>query len=182
MKAFYTWIGAVKILTAKCPRCKRYSFVIDGKTACCNCKVKTELIKKKGRPKRICKTYHKRGSLPKHVKDQILEDQDNKCFWCGRNLKHTWYYDPKRRKICKLTVHFDHLIAWAYSGDDSKDNFVASCNLCNVLKSDKIFKTIEECQDFLKQQIFLRGIEYHDTSPEIDRNIEGKRYNQMGNK
>lgn len=65
--------------------------------------------------------YDDRVLTPRQ-KEKILEKYDFICAYC---------YGPAE---C-----VDHVIPWIYIHDDSEDNLVASCWLCNLIAGDKLF-------------------------------------------
>ena len=73
----------------------------------------------KARAKKL-KCYHKDYKII-HLID-LIESQNDKCFWCNTNLGNDH---------C-----FDHVIPLARKGFDTLSNIVASCNECNFKKKD----------------------------------------------
>lgn len=92
------------------------------------------------------KTYRK--APPKQLKLKILEDQDNKCFWCGREFG-TFILSPKNI-IRRLSPVWDHYIPYCYTG--SNNRFVASCERCNFHKSAVII-TDKDTELSLKEHL-----------------------------
>lgn len=52
------------------------------------------------------------------------EFQENKCFYCGKQLNRT--------------IHVDHFIPWNFVKNDNLWNFVLSCPTCNRKKSGNL--------------------------------------------
>lgn len=78
---------------------------------------------------------------------KLCEEQDGRCYWCGR--KFGTLYSKHYNVFLPLQATFDHIIPHIYSKDHTEKNLVASCNICNGIKYDKIFKSEEECKDYL---------------------------------
>jgi hypothetical protein len=71
---------------------------------------------------------------------------------CGKQFD-SYYFDKKRNKPAKLIVNYDHFNPFIYSRNNKSHNIIASCNICNSVKSDKCFNSIEEAREWLKNQI-----------------------------
>lgn len=52
------------------------------------------------------------------------EFQENRCFYCGKELKRE--------------VHVDHFIPWCFVKTDNLWNFVLACPKCNIQKKDHL--------------------------------------------
>lgn len=137
--AFY---GSVKIEKAWCRDCDGYAFVIDELLVCCGVRVS-------GLPtytKRESEPDVRRANLPASVKREKLKQQGYRCFYCDRAFGSIVH---RRGKSVRLRVHYDHIVPHAYSYNNDSGNFVAACHVCNGLKQDFMFSTIEEAQLFL---------------------------------
>lgn len=49
----------------------------------------------------------------------------------------------------KITIQYDHVVPWVFSNNDDLDNFVAACNVCNMIKNDRIFPTIDKLREWI---------------------------------
>ncbi len=138
--------GDVYLLSEKCPECGTESFVFDGKLACCG-------RKSSGKPpsgwKRMsrCRTDRMRVSVL--VQQQLLAEQRNRCAYCEIPFSKPVY---RHSKLWRRTIHFDHFVPWSYSFSNRKQNIVASCSVCNSIKSWLMFKDIYECQAYIMRQ------------------------------
>lgn len=74
-------------------------------------------------------------TLSRHRKDKILEEQDYCCAYC---------FGP--------ADEVDHIIPWSYSHDDSDENLVACCWLCNRIASDKVFRNLSIKRDHIQKR------------------------------
>lgn len=139
--------GEVTLYRIKCPNCCEINFI--GKIPhVCDCgywfgnakngKIRVECVRKR------------RKTLGKKERKEIIEKQNNRCFWCGREFGTYYVLSGKKGdKLCKLVVHIDHYIPYSVKNTDEKENLVASCNRCNSRKSKLMFKNVDECRHYL---------------------------------
>ena len=71
-------------------------------------------------------------------KQKVLEKYDFTCGYC---------FGPAEQ--------VEHILPWSYSYDDSEENLIASCWLCNLIASNKIFDT------FLLKQEYIQAKRYY---------------------
>ena len=67
-----------------------------------------------------------------YEREQALERQDGKCFYCNQPLGAV---RTRNGREVTLRTHWDHLMPYAYDQNNSPDNFVAACHVCNGIKS-----------------------------------------------
>lgn len=90
-------------------------------------------------------------------RSHILAIQENKCKYCS----HTFgSYVLKNNKVTALRVVWDHHIPYSYGANNNKENFVAACQICNGLKSNKIFDSLEQLVDYIKRKWESKNITY----------------------
>lgn len=65
----------------------------------------------------------------------ILERDGGICFYCEYEADQV-----------------DHIIPYAHGGTDDDNNLVACCQICNLIASDKVFDTLEQKRDFIRDQ------------------------------
>jgi len=147
--------GSVAILKGYCPKCRHYSFVIDGLLKCCNTPFDETLIQKE-RIKREIEGESERSRIPEKVKKQILERQGNRCIYCDCALDD-YVWNSKRTKYEKIKIHFDHFVAWDYSRDNKEYNIYASCHICNLIKSDKYFYDLTSAREYILSERKKKG-------------------------
>jgi len=87
-----------------------------------------------------------RKAPPRYIQKQILKAQDDKCYWCANKFKSIYW---KNNKVKFLRIHWDHKIPFSSEQTNRDENWVASCNICNLFKSNFMFKTDEECRSFI---------------------------------
>lgn len=73
-----------------------------------------------------------RPNLTQSRKEKILEEYNHECQYC---------YGP--------ADVVDHIIPLSYSHDNSEENLVASCWLCNLIAGDKVFKNFNRKRDYI---------------------------------
>src|SRR2546421_4336947 len=131
--------GRVRLTKAWCEDCQGHFIVQDGALACCGRSVEAnpEKYKRESQPEQ------KRKAPPEKEKKRQLEAQDYKCFYCQRTFESTVY---RKGKAVKLKVNYDHMIPYALTQDNSAINFVAACHVCNGIKTDLCFRTVEDAQ------------------------------------
>ena len=67
----------------------------------------------------------------RNIRDELYKEQQGKCFFCGENFN-----------ISELDL--DHLSPRSFGGDDTENNIVLSCRMCNMQRSNKVpFREIE---------------------------------------
>jgi len=141
MKALY---GAAKLQREYCAECDSWSFVFDGRLACCDGIAPSRLDNK---PKRMSKMTRKYLSAAQ--RKTIILDQKGRCFYCG-GLFGTFVYNATKDKLYKLTPQIDHIYPYLLGGTMDRGNLVASCAICNRFKRARVRKTLEEFRAYIK--------------------------------
>jgi len=146
--------GSVAIPRTECKECKEDTFIIEGRTACCGESVAVEKIKKVIRES--ISVFGRRPPPPAEQKE-ILEKQGNLCFYCNKFFGTLVF---RKNKPLRLKINYDHMIPYSYLQANKNTNFVASCHVCNGIKSDKIFATIEEARGFIEFRRIEKGYNF----------------------
>lgn len=146
--------GSVSLLKAWCINCKQYAFVLEGVLQCCNSMIEDNFDKEV--VKRELEGASKRPVFPAKFKRQILITQDNKCIYCGEKFGD-YVWNSKKYKFVKLRIHFDHFIAWGYSRNNQKTNVVASCQVCNLLKTTNHYKSLTVARKAINEKRKEKG-------------------------
>ena len=68
--------------------------------------------------------------------------------------------DARQEKALTIKVNWDHQLPYAFSQNNATSNFVAACHVCNGIKSDRLFKTVEEAQLYLAQKRKQKGYDF----------------------
>ena len=142
--------GSVVLERAFCTACDCWSIVQDNKHLCCD---KRRVIPPKNY-KRMVESTSGRKKPGAKDRRKILQEQGNCCLYCtlpfgSKVLRGT--------KVVKLQLHWDHLVPYSYSQNNLGSNFVAACHVCNNIKSDKCFNSLEEAKQFIIQKRLAKG-------------------------
>lgn len=133
--------GRIRMLRSWCDSCDSWAFVQGGKMACCG----EPHVGDPARFRRMSESPPR--SVPSREDQRlILAIQENRCFYCQR-LFGSVVYIKNRRRV--LSVNWDHMVPWSYSGDNSPKNFVAACRLCNSWKGSIMFQSVDEARVYL---------------------------------
>lgn len=144
-KDIQSFYGENSLLKKYCHSCKQYSFIEDDEFICCGkpiTKKKTKIIIKQ-EVSFTKKNYRKR--IPEKIKKEFFKSGKAECTYCG----------------CDLTlenIQFDHFIPFCFNKSNFHKNRVPICGLCNRIKSDNIFNTIEEAKNYIakRKKILMR--------------------------
>lgn len=146
MRKILSVYGSEVLIKTYCHNCEAYSFVREGKLICCGAtydgqdqpaEVQRESSAKEDR-------QHKTASM--REKARILEAQDYRCLYCD-SFFDTLGYRNSVPFVIRLV--WDHRIPFGYIADNSKGNIVAACHVCNAIKRDKIFQSLEEARLYI---------------------------------
>jgi len=142
--------GNSMLLRGYCTSCNQYGFIQDGEIACCGALVDISADK----VRRLVQTEGRRSTPSATVKKHILAVQGNACLYCDLPLNSVVY---RKHKAIKLRVNWDHVLPFSYSQDSGDVNFAATCHICNGIKSNKIFKTLEEARALIQKSRDKKG-------------------------
>lgn len=145
--------GNIAIPKGYCPKCKEIVFIRNGLFVCCNNPVQVEPQKFH----RETESPQKRKTPPKTEKSKILEQQENCCFYCNVTFETIRY---RNGKPFTIKIDWDHKLPFSYSQNNTVSNFVAACHVCNRIKSNVVFRTIEEAQVHLADKRRLKGYDF----------------------
>lgn len=106
------------------------------------------------KPTAHCKTFGKRGVLKDEDKTRILLEQRNRCFYCGLSFDDAFCI---KGRLYLVRPVWDHFTPFSYCFNDHVDNFVAACSVCNGIKSDKIFDSIEQVVKHVRERRTKKG-------------------------
>ena len=148
--AFY---GSQSLLRGSCEFCGSQTFVIDGENACCGSTPDTIRIVD---VRRLTSPGGRRkGTLGVKHKARILQAQEYRCFWCEHVFGTTYIHKEthtNRLSLRALVIEWDHHIPYSFSQDNRPSNMVASCQVCNRLKHDLYYDTVEQGQRDLQER------------------------------
>jgi 5-methylcytosine-specific restriction endonuclease McrA len=88
----------------------------------------------------------RRKHWPKNVIDALVDIQRGICPYCSIAFHSPEY---RRGRMVRKTINIDHEEPWSFGHQDSLENLVACCSICNNIKSDFIFKTLDEARTYI---------------------------------
>ena len=105
-----------------------------------------------------------RGRCPAAVRDRLMIEQNDCCFYCGRKIGAKFRHKGADGRLRRA---WDHFKPYAYvAGSGGNENWILACHVCNGIKSDRLFKTPEEAKLFLREELAGRtgyeGWEFYD--------------------
>lgn len=153
MKAVLSLYGNVTIKRGMCPECKEMAFIIHGCFACCG-------LPANATPKkfeRMSEPVQHRKRPKKVDQDRILAEQDNRCFYCDCSFNLLRF---KNGKPVALKINWDHQLPYSLTQNNNAVNFVAACHVCNGIKSDKVFQTVEEAKIYIADRRKSKGYNF----------------------
>lgn len=83
------------------------------------------------------------------VREHILIEQRGACFWCLLPLDSTIW---QGQRSIDYELEWDHAVPFAYLQASPAGNWVASCQICNAVKSDLRFRSVEEARRHIKDR------------------------------
>lgn len=96
----------------------------------------------------------RRRPPPKSTRDAVLERQENRCLYCGGEFGG---WASRHGKLVAVRIAWDHSVPFSYLQRNPDSNWVAACTVCNGIKSNLIFDSLIEAQDFIKHQRHIKG-------------------------
>lgn len=97
-----------------------------------------------------------RRQPPAASRKRISASQLGRCLYCelpiGARVK-------RNGKTVPLTAHWDHFVPYSYLAQNPDANWVLSCQVCNGIKSDRIFKSVEEARAVIFRAREAKGFE-----------------------
>lgn len=142
--------GNVAIERRYCEDCLQMTLCTKGKRLCCGQTSRTS----PQRYERMSEPEGRRRNPPKWAQKDRLEKQQNRCFWCDVEFGSVVLRDGKP---IQLRIAWDHYIPYSFSQDNDAVNFVASCHICNGIKSDRCFGTVDEAKAYIAQRRIAKG-------------------------
>ncbi len=145
--------GSIALHRGYCRSCNETAFVLDGFLKCCGESVASTPRKYERVSQPVAHRHRRPG---KAAQAAILEAQGQRCLYCELPFGYT-YISRKRLRVAAL--EWDHKLPFAYSQNELDENFAAACSLCNSIKADYCFQTLDEARLFISQRKAKRGVE-----------------------
>lgn len=148
--------GNRSILRDRCHVCDRQAFILDGKFACCGAPASGDPARK---VKRETQPEQRRRLLSAAEREEQLDRQENKCFYCFYTLGGYVQQRYTNGRICwkRLKVNWDHQVPYVLTQDNTAQNFVAACHVCNGIKAAFLFQTVEEARLYVQEKRKEKG-------------------------
>lgn len=150
-KTHLAMFGDVGLVRGFCQECQSTAIVLDGRLQCCD----VPFQEKPDRWKRISEASELRKKPPAEVKAAILEAQEDRCIYCERRFG-SWVRRrgaPQRVGLAiRLCVTWDHFVPFSFVRSNPDENFVAACQVCNGIKRDRLFGTVDEARVYIAAQ------------------------------
>jgi 5-methylcytosine-specific restriction endonuclease McrA len=84
--------------------------------------------------------------VPAYVLDAKIAEQGGRCIYCAREFGSPVLHDSE---VVILRPQVEHFRPRSGGGRTSDANITVACHICNVLKSDFLFYTVDDCRQFL---------------------------------
>lgn len=146
--------GNIELDRVYCNECNTMTIVLENIKLCCDKPTEEKLSKK---TERMSPPIFKRTQLRKSEKEEILNNQNGKCFYCNHELGSLY---EKQGNFGITSIHYDHLIPFSFSANNHVENFVASCNFCNQYKYNKMFNDIDEAKRYLVDMLHNKKVKF----------------------
>jgi hypothetical protein len=162
-EAYVGLFGNAAVITAWCKSCSKFSFVLEGELQCCDAlssDIPTKWIQE-------IQALDKRLKPSSELQTDKLIEQEWCCAYCERRFGDFVYLKGKRKK---LQVQWDHFVPYSYSRNNNGSNFVASCHICNRMKSSFCFETMEEAKLYLLHKWTEKGYTNFPSDPDVPSN------------
>ncbi|QQM45127.1 HNH endonuclease [Streptomyces liliifuscus] len=90
------------------------------------------------------------------TRERIRAAQLGRCLYCelpiGTRVKRSG-------KAEALTAQWDHFVPYSYLAQNPEANWVLACQICNRIKNDRIFRTVEEAREVILKARISKGYE-----------------------
>ena len=146
--------GSICMEKGYCPQCKGYAFIIDGNLSCCDTPYNPDSTHYK--LERTAEGEKKRGRISQKIREELLESQDYRCYYCDAGL---YGYYTRKGRMYKIRIECDHVDPWIVTRCNHKHNLVMSCRVCNGTKGSNYFNNMEQIIEYVRSQRKSKGIE-----------------------
>jgi 5-methylcytosine-specific restriction endonuclease McrA len=145
--------GNITLERGYCDNCKTMTIIKGGKYQCCDDLVENIPTKFE----RMSMSPDGRKTPTAAEKRKILNQQGTICFYCCVEFGSIRF---RHGLPFFIKTEWDHQMPFAYSQNNSTENFVAACHVCNGIKSSHIFQTIEEARAYLTDKRKSKGYDF----------------------
>ena len=154
--------GNVAIPRFWCAACRRDALVLRGVLQCCDTPVTQAptIVKRMAEPE-----FRRRTPAPVE-QVAILTAQDNRCLYCLLPFGMRVY---RGTRATRLRLEWDHVVPFAYAQDNHARNVVAACHVCNGIKGDHMWPTLDDARAAIATVREAKG--YTTTPPTLVRRV-----------
>ena len=145
--------GNIAIAKGFCKECGGTAFIRHNRFVCCGAPATEEPTK----TVRECEPEQRRHLPPKRERDRLLAEQGHRCFYCDMPFNITRH---RNGKPVGLKINWDHKLPWSATQNNSSANFVAACHVCNGIKSNLHFQTVDEARIALADKRREKGYDF----------------------
>ncbi len=78
--------------------------------------------------------------------------KSNFCSYCNREFFRCILTGRMGRYSLRLRPNWDHYLPFSLYQDNSNENYVLCCNVCNIFKGNKVFSSIVELAKYLEKR------------------------------
>jgi len=89
----------------------------------------------------------KRRTLGLKHREERLKEQEWRCYYCELRFDSFVF---RNEKSILLRIVWDHFVPYDYSRNNSANNFVAACQICNSIKRNLFFETSEQARSYIE--------------------------------
>jgi len=158
-----------------CLFCDDMAIVVDGVYLCCDTNVE-DLEQEIQDTIRGHRNSLGRDFIPLDVRDKIMSASLGKCHWCHLSMDHGYF---KYGRWMSTRANIDHVRPWSKTPDNSPENLVASCSICNALKGDLEYVSDVSTRESIQQRAAERGTTYIETVPRVRRDYNSSPKEQV---
>lgn len=87
-------------------------------------------------------------NIPKQLRDRLIKDQDNACFYCNQVFGELVCY---KKKFFVLKPNIDHIVPFLTCQCNADNNLVAACQVCNRIKWAYVFESVQALFAYIKR-------------------------------
>jgi DNA-binding CsgD family transcriptional regulator len=87
---------------------------------------------------------------------RIIADQDNCCLYCEIPIGTTI---RRKGRDVTLRAQWDHFIPYSYLARNPSANWALACHICNLIKSCRMFQTVQDARAAILPERIRRGCE-----------------------
>jgi 5-methylcytosine-specific restriction endonuclease McrA len=151
MAMHHALYGNTSMRRVYCRSCRRWTLILQGLKACCDEPVEGE----PNEVKRMTQGERRRRLPPLTRRREIIAEQEGKCRYCDRLFGSVVELGPR---VITIMLRWDHFEPWSYGWNNRAGNFVACCQRCNAMKSNRMFGSVDEVREFVASRWAAQGM------------------------